>query len=206
MNNSINEWLAQAVVELEKQSAEYAAAQKNLGDMYANGWGVPKDESKAQTFYGKAFKAYQDWATKEDVDAWYELANFYMLGAGVEKNIYEAQWRFKSVFTRYKARADSGDIKVKIRLGLMYAKGLGIQQDLYSAKEIIASVRKDVKIIDSDFIELCILAGNINDALKLHAKAIQLFEVAAKNGDKNAPLELARLYSYKNLIGSEFED
>ena len=192
-------------------SAEYAAAQKNLGDMYANGWGVPKDESKAQIFYGKSFKAYQNLAAEEDVDAWYELANFfYTLGAGVEynpwKNIQEAQRRFKNIFTCYKAKADSGDIKAKIRLGLMYAKGLGVQQDLYSAKEIIASVRKDVKIVDSEFIELCILAGSINDALKFHAKAVQLWEIAAKNGDKDAPLELAKLYSYKNLIGSEFED
>lgn len=177
-------------------SAEYAAAQKNLGDMYANGWGVPKDESKAQTFYRKAFDAYKSLG---DIDAQFEISK-------LPREFGTLQYDYGKVFAQYQSRADSSDIKAKIRLGLMYARGLGTQQDLYAAKKIIASIRKDVKIVDSEFIELCILTGNLDDALKFHAKAVQLFEIAAKNGDNNAPFELAQLYSYKELIGSEFED
>ena len=173
-------------------SAEYAAAQKNLGDMYANGWGVPKDESKAQVFYRKALDAYRPWAKAGDVDAQFEIIQ---LGRDFGTSVYT----YEKVFSQYQSWVDGGDIKAKIRLGLMYAKGLGVRQDLYAAKKIIASVRKDVKIVDSELVELCLLAGNLDDALKFHAKAVQLFEIAAKNGDNNAPFELARLNSYKEL-------
>lgn len=173
---------------VKSELEEYAAAQKKLGDMYANGWGVPRDEAKAQIFYRNANDAYKKLADSGNADALFETGNFAL------------------ALERYQIRADKGDVRAKIRLGLMYAKGLGVAQNLYEAKKILASVRKDVKIPDSELVELCVLAGNIDDALKFHAKAVQLFEVAANNGDAAAAFELARLYSFKDLIGGEFED
>ena len=168
--------------------ADYAAAQKNLGDMYANGWGVPHDEAKAQTFYKNANDAYKKLAKTGDADALFALGNF---GAALKK---------------YQIRADNGDVRAKIRLGLIYAKGLGVAQDLYTAKKFLASAKDKVDVVDSELVELCVLAGNLYDALKFHAKAVQLFEVAANYGDTEAAFELAKLYSFKDLIGGEFED
>ena len=187
-------------------AAEYAAAQKNLGDMYFNGWGVARDEGKAQIFYKSALESYRELAAKADYDAWYELANCYLFGKGVDTDSYEAARRFTNVFEKYSARANTGDTKAKIRLGLMYAKGLGVAQDLYEAKKIIASIKKDIEVADSELVELCQLTGNIDDAQKFHAKAVQLFEVAANSGDSAAAFELAKLYNNKNFVGEEFED
>ena len=128
-----------------------------------------------------------------DVDAQFEISKFL-------NSFGRLLYNYGKVFEVYQSRTDAGDIKAKIRLGLMYAKDFGgVRQDLYEAKKIIASIRKDVKIVDSELVELCLLAGNLDDALKFHSKAVQLFEIAAKNGDNNAPFELARLNSYKEL-------
>ena len=189
----------------ERYSEEYAIQQKSLGDMIFNGLGVPKDEQRAQIFYRRAFDSYKVLAQKQDVDAWFELANFYRLGLGVEKNLEEANRRFVNIFPRYKARADKGDIKAKVRLGLMYAQGLGVEKNIDAAKKIIDEIRRDGDVVGNELVELCLLVGNIDDAMKFHAKALQLFEIAADNGDKIAKLELATLYN-KALIGEDFND
>ena len=183
-----------------------SARQKRLGDMIFNGWGVPKDESMAQIFYRNAVDGYKILAQKQDVDACYELAICYRFGLGVDKNLEESNRRFKKVFPRYKARADKGDVKAKIRLGLMYAQGLGVAKDIYAAKKIIDDIRKKIEVADSELVELCLMAGNIDDALKFHAKALQLWQLAAEHGDQTAPYEISRLYGNVDLFGSEFTD
>lgn len=131
------------------------------------------------------------------------MANLYLKLRGNEKLSLEADKLFESIIENYK---NTNDTKAKIRLGLMYAKGLGVTQDLYKAKKIIASIKNNVELADSELVELCQLAGNIDDAQKFHAKALQLFEVAANNGNSAATFELAKLYSNKNFVGEEFED
>lgn len=195
-----------AVKEISEEkfsAAEYAAAQKNLGDMYANGWSVVCDEQKAQAFYQNAIKSYKQLAENNNFEAKYELANLYLKLRGNEKLSLEADKLFASVIENYK---NTNDTRAKIRLGLMYAKGLGVTQDLYKAKKIIASIKNNVELADSELVELCQLAGDIDDARKFHAKALQLFEVAANNGNSAATFELAKLYSNKNFVGEEFED
>lgn len=178
--------------------AEYAAAQIKLGDMYQNGWGVPKDLAKAKTFYRKAFDVYKVLAANGNIDALYYIGKY-------AKVFDIPQYDFKRVFEKYRAQAASGDVKSKIRVGLMYAKGQGVNRDLYEAKKILVSLRKDVKIVDSELVELCMLAGNIDGALKFHAKTAQLFEIAANNGDTGAAFELAKLYFDKNFVGEDYD-
>ena len=168
--------------------------------MIFNGWGVPKDEHRAQMFYRNAVESYKPLADKGDINAKYELANLYLKIRGKEK-LSETKRIFESVVEGYK---NTTDVKAKIRLGLMYAKGLGVRKNLSNAKKIVDEIR--TKIEDSELVELCMLAGNIDDALKYHAKAIQLWQIAAEKGNDQATFELARLLSNAELFGSEFTD
>ena len=199
----IAEFKIEEISEEDLSVLEYANAQKNLGDMYSNGWGVACDEQKAQTFYQNAIESYKKLVDRGISDAEYELANLY-LKLPKEKNLSsEADKLFSDVIVKYKK---SYDTKAKIRLGLIYAKGLGVPKNLHEARKILDSIKKNIKVADSELVELCQLSGNIEDAQKFHAKAVQLFEIAANNGDSAATFELAKLYSNKDFLGSEFED
>ena len=120
-------------------TAEYAAAQKDLGNMYHNGWGVDKDEEMAQSFYKKAWDAYKTLADNGDIEAQFELVK-------LSRNFDVTKWIAKNVFKHYKSQTDNGDVKAKIRLGLMYAQGLGVEKNLDAAKKIIESIKENIKI------------------------------------------------------------
>ena len=88
-----------------------APAQANLGFLYANGYGVPKDEAEAVKWYRKA--ADQGYANAQS-----NLGIMYLLGRGVAKDESEAvKW--------YRKAADQGDASAQYNLGLMYANGRG---------------------------------------------------------------------------------
>lgn len=111
--------------------------------------------------------------------------------------IHEAEGGFVS---RRKKSPVTSYAAAQKNLGDMYANGWGVAQNINEAKKILASIGKNVELVDSELVELCLLAGNINDALIFHAKAVQMFEVAENHGDETAALELAKLYSFKDLI------
>lgn len=122
---------------------------------------------------------------------------------GTEKLSLEAKRLFESVIGEY---IKSTYVKSKIRLGLMYAKALGVDTNIDAAKKIIDDIRKKIEVADSELVELCLLTGKIDDALKFHAKAVQLWEIAAEKGQDQAAFELARLYNNADLFGSAFTD
>jgi uncharacterized protein len=63
-----------------------AAAQYNLGLLYANGWGVPQDDKTAAKWYKLA-------AEQGDADAQGNLGAMYALGTGVpEDYVYAHMW------------------------------------------------------------------------------------------------------------------
>ena len=79
-----SEELSPRVQELtEKEEQGGASAQYNLGVMYDNGEGVPKDNDKAITWYRKA-------AEQGHVSGQYKLGNKYARGKGVPQNYAEA--------------------------------------------------------------------------------------------------------------------
>ncbi|MGZ8942198.1 MAG: tetratricopeptide repeat protein, partial [Methylobacter sp.] len=80
----------------------------NLGVMYANGRGVPKDEREAVAWYRKA-------AEQGDAAAQYNLGWMYDHGQGVAKDEREAvAW--------YRKAAEQGDEDAKTRLNRLNAK------------------------------------------------------------------------------------
>lgn len=76
-----------------------AKAQHNIGVLYGNGLGVPKDDSEAMRWYQKA--ADQGYAPAQ-----YNLGVHYESGAGVPKSIKKARYW-------YKLAADQGDEDAK---------------------------------------------------------------------------------------------
>ena len=92
-----------------------AAAQYNLGFMYAFGRGVPKNDAEAVKWYRKA-------ADQGDADAQYNLGVMYGNGRGVPENDAEAvKWWLKA--------ADQGDANAQYNLGNMYYRGDGVPEN-----------------------------------------------------------------------------
>jgi TPR repeat protein len=86
-----------------------------LGVMYANGFGVAKDESEAVKWYRKA-------AEQGIAQAQFNLGKCYDNGDGVEKDAREAiKWHRKA--------AEQGYAAAQCNLGLMYDNGRGVKQD-----------------------------------------------------------------------------
>jgi TPR repeat protein len=97
----------------------HAAAQFNLGVMYASGLAVQQD-------FVEAVKWYRLAAEQGEVSAQFNLGNMYRTGRGVEVNPREAvRW--------YRMAADRGRAVAQAVLGVMYANGLGVPQDYVQA-------------------------------------------------------------------------
>ena len=92
-----------------------AAAQYNLGRMYANGYGISQDDAEAVDWYRKA--AEQGYA-----DAQYNLGGMYSNGKGVLQDDAEA-------VTWWRKAAEQGDAYAQTNLGFMYRDGEGVLQD-----------------------------------------------------------------------------
>ena len=96
-----------------------ASAQFNLGVMYANGEGVPKDASQAVTWYRKA-------AEQGVAQAQFNLGVMYANGEGVPKDASQAAaW--------YRKAAEQGVAQAQLNLGVMYAIGEGVPKDYVQA-------------------------------------------------------------------------
>jgi len=92
-----------------------AKAQYNLGNMYADGEGVAKNEAEAVKWYRKA-------ADQGLAEAQFNLGNMYREGLGVVKDEAEA-------VKLYRKAAEQGDADAQFNLGVSYAKGLGVVKD-----------------------------------------------------------------------------
>jgi TPR repeat protein len=98
-----------------------AAAQYNLGVMYATGRGVPKDAAKAFEWWQKA-------AAKGHAVAQYNLGVMYATGEGIPKDTAKASgWWQKA--------AAQGNADAQTNLGVMYENGRDVPKDEAKAFE-----------------------------------------------------------------------
>ncbi|ACE06545.1 hypothetical protein Aasi_1218 [Candidatus Amoebophilus asiaticus 5a2] len=100
-----------------------AAAQNNLGVMYAYDWfgAIKKDYTKAREWYQKA--AEQGYAHAQS-----NLGGLYYSGQGVEKDDRKAcEW--------YQKAAEQGYAHAQYSLGIMYRNGFGVGKDNIKAIE-----------------------------------------------------------------------
>ena len=96
-----------------------ADAQYNLGVMYENGQGIPKN-------YKTAVKWYRLAAEQGDAGAQFNLGNAYRHGLGVPQND-------KTAVKWYRLAAEQGNATVQYILGQMYRQGKGVPQDYKTA-------------------------------------------------------------------------
>jgi len=97
----------------------HAAAQYNLGLLYANGQGVPKDDAQARQWYEKA-------AVQGHAAAQVNLGSLFDYGRGVPQD-------FKMAVRWYRRSANQGNDLAQRRLGLLYERGDGVPQDYVQA-------------------------------------------------------------------------
>src|SRR5438034_748246 len=131
-------------------------AQFDLGFMYQNGDGVPKDSAQAVRWYRKG-------AQQGLADAQYNLGVTYYTGNGVPKDSAQAvQW--------YRRAAEQGYAKAQYNLGLLYRNGDGVPKELVTAYMWFSLVA--VQGIESartkrDSIERLMTANQIAEAQRL---------------------------------------
>jgi len=118
---------------IEKAAAQgYAGAQTNLGWMYVNGIGVPRDYSKARQWYEKA-------ASQGDVMAQNNLGWMYDNGRGVPRDYGKArQW--------YEKAASQGDVMAQNNLGKMRGN-----QNVYQGQQRLKELGYDLGTADGLF-------------------------------------------------------
>ena len=108
-------------VELWRPLAENGdvTAQYRLGNMYADGRGVARDDKAALSWFQRA-------AEKGDAASQYNVGVSYASGAGTAQNDAEAaKWFHRA--------ADQGMAVAQLNLGLLYAAGRGVPQDNVAA-------------------------------------------------------------------------
>jgi hypothetical protein len=105
----------------EKGDAE---AQYNLGQCYASGEGVAKDETEMAKWFRKA-------ADQGFAEAQYNLGHCYASGEGVAKDATEAvEWLRKA--------AEQGFVDAQYDIGVCYQSGLGVTNDYVQAHKWVS--------------------------------------------------------------------
>jgi TPR repeat protein len=129
-----------------------AAAQFHLGQLYANGEGVPQDYVQARQWYEKA-------ALQGDSSAQMHLGVLYENGNGVPKD-------YQLALFWYRLSVNHGNAMTPTRLGRMYEHGNGVTKDVVQAQKwyILGAARGDK------------LGAELRDALAKQMTPAQLFQ------------------------------
>ncbi len=138
-----------------------AKAQFNLGNMYENGQGVPRDKARAVKWWRKA-------AEQGHAEAQYNLGVMYDKGQGVTQDYAKAlQW--------YRKAAEQGLATAQHNLGNMYENGQGVPQDYahahmwfnLAASRLPPGEDRDKMVKNRDMIAERMTPAQISEAQKL---------------------------------------
>ncbi len=183
--NPFNEFTAlsspkKAVEWLNKSAVQgYAPAQYQLGHMYTEGHGVPKNIAKAVEWYQKA-------AAQGNAEAQFSLGAMYEQGEGVAKNAAKAvEWWQKA--------AAQGNMGAQTMLGWMYSSGKGVAKDDAKAVEWFQKAAAQGNANAQN--NLGVMYSNGKGVPKDAAKAVEWYRQAAAQGDANAQFNLGLMYA-----------
>lgn len=179
------------IKELEKLAKKDPAYMIKLGDMYAEGNGVAKNEKKALDYYKKAAK-------KDNLEGVFKLGNAYYYGIGTKEK------KSKGWDLLEKA-ADKGYMPAEKKVAqIFYANDGYIYQNYEKA------VRYFEKAANNGDMESQKKVGNFylygDHVAKDYEKAFHYIEMAAKQGDPVAQYELAGMYYYGNGINKNLNE
>lgn len=154
-----------------------AVAQTLIGEIHANGLGVPQDIPRAITWYAQADQ-------NGDIQATFQLAMIYQTGTGVQRNRERAAALFKKA-------ADGGHMAAKYNLGLLHVEGTYAEPNLVEAAELIGEAA-EAGLPEAQY-DLAIMllegAGIAPDT----TRALDLLELASEQGLPEAQVEYATL-------------
>ncbi len=165
-----------------------ASAQHNLGLMYANGLGVPKDEQQAVAWYRKA-------AEQGNASAQLNLGVMHEHGQGVPKDDQQAvAW--------YRKAAEQGHASAQYNLGQMYANGLGVPKD---DQQAVAWYRKAAEQGNAGAqFNLGVMYDQGRGVPKDDQQAVAWYRKAAEQGNASAQFNLGVMYA--NGLGVPKDD
>ena len=183
---------AQDDLDTVRQAAEQgdATAQFNLGFMYANGEGVPKDDAEAVRWFRLA-------AEQGDAAAQLNLGNMYADGQGVFKDDAEAvRW--------FRLAAEQGLAMAQFNLGIVYDNGEGVLKD--DAESIKWYRLAAEQGLANAQLNLGAAYTNGWGFLKDEAEAVKWYRLAADQGLAMAQFNLGITYaSGRGVIEDEAE-
>jgi len=185
-------------VEYYKKGSSFGDEQclLKLGYLSYLGVGMPRDASTAAIYYTKA-------ADKGSVLAKYYLADLYRFGVGVEKNQQKAFELYSKVINSDTLNEERRN-DARAKLGIYYLQGGVVSKDAFMAvslfhKSIFGSSPSKLGMF---FLGYCLYNGLGIDINKDKAK--EMFETAAKSGQKNAIQALKDIQSGKPVtVNSE---
>ena len=184
-----------------------------LGELYANGLGVPRDDAKAADWYKLA-------AARGDKNAMFALAMFALQGrAGPRDREQSAKWLaaaaklghaeaaydlallyiegqlfpqdFKRAAELLRVAADAGSPQAQYALGTFYKDGRGVPQDMHEAVTLWAAA---ALADDTDAqVEYAIALYNGDSVPRDEDAAAAIFRKAAEHGSPIAQDRLARI-------------
>jgi len=145
-----------------------AGAQYNLGVMYANGRGVPRDDAEAAKWFNKATE-------QGNAKAQYALGLLYGHGHGVPQDYAKAVSLWLPI-------AEKGDTAAQYVLGIMYAKGQGVPQDYLQAYKwynLAASKGDKLAVAARDTLAARMTPADLSEAQRLSREWLAAFRKGA---------------------------
>lgn len=145
--------------------------------LYINGYGVSQNTKEGLKFLQEAVNQNYDMAQAL-------MAYLYSEGKVVSQNKEKAM-------TLYQQAAMQNNISANLNLGVMYYKGDGVSRNYQKALEYFQKVPLDQNPVVSRYL------GDIylnNASLRDYAKALQYYELSAKQKDLSAYFSLGEMY------------
>lgn len=154
-----------------------AVAQTLIGEIHANGLGVPQNIPRAISWYAQADQ-------NGDIQATFQLAMIYQSGSGVARNRERAAALFQKA-------ADGGHVAAKYNLGLLHVEGLYAEPNLVRAAELIGDAAA-AGLPEAQYDYAVMLLEGAGVAPNTQA-ALELLRLSAEQGLPAAQVELATL-------------
>jgi TPR repeat protein len=194
-----------------------------LGECYAHGNGVDKDEAEAARWYRKAaeqgiakaqnslgvyyafgngvtedkaeaVKWFRKSADQGNADGQYLLGVCYRSGEGVSEDKAEAvKW--------YRKSADQGNTNAQYDLGVCYYDGDGVSQDKTEAVKWYRKAAEQDNADAQNNLGRCYALGD--GVAEDKAEAVKWFQKAAEQGDTNAQNSLGSCYAFGNGVSED---
>jgi uncharacterized protein len=161
-----------------KEDTGSMKAQRDKGDMYFLGQGVPQDSAEAARWYRKA-------ADQGDAISEYILGVLYDEGQGVTQDYAEAARWFRKA-------ADQGDADAQFRLGDTYRQGQGVPKDSAEAARWFRKAANQGNAVGQSWLGFMYYYGQ--GVTQDYAEAARWFRKAADQGDADAQGYLGDLY------------